>query len=54
MEEKKVLGSNVILIATLSIIALMYMFAFHSERNENKRLEKKIEYYKVKLNKTPD
>lgn len=52
MEEKNFSGGNIILIATLSVIALMYMFAFHFERNENKRLKQKIEYYEIKLKKT--
>jgi hypothetical protein len=40
-EEQK--GGFIILTFALGVIAIMYMFAFHSEREKNRELENKIQ-----------
>lgn len=41
-------GGLIIFTFALGVIAIMYMFAFHSERSKNRELENTIEKYKNK------
>lgn len=47
MENKKTDSGGIIILSfTLAVIAVMYMTAFHSERNKNRELQKQFETYK--------